>query len=495
MGRFVVAVSLAHLYLFSAYVKLGAVQPWASVDSIFAGGFYWLVLMLSAILAPFLLGYLGLTVYSYLPSIKGIKESLLILVGIGGLLSLVNGLLIADLNIEQTIHIPILIFIGQNLKLLVLFLGSLTIMAFVYLVKVSKTREKVLVLGSRLFYILSPLTLFSVVGIFYLMVFVSPLEATPQLDRSEWGINGPGHVVILLFDALSYTSVFGTENQVYPELPNIKAIVDQSTVFHNVPSYKGGTVRNIPIILTGRVYPEGGIKLNDQEEEIAYGLDGSARVLSKQKNIFDIAYEKGYLLTVFGYSIRYCSTYVQEKGYCRSTSPNESNTQPESFNEAFFEIYRLGIVKLLPTRLEYGIQDLLGIQSLTSTGKRVLDLQDEVLYRLSGPGFIYAHYPIPHVPYISLDPSTREIKGSSNPLDSIQAVDFFLGEIKSRMIELDQWNRTLLVIMADHQDGYITQDTRTPFIIKIPGQTERIDVYEEWSHKNFLNLLEEEITK
>lgn len=490
MGRFIVAVSLAHLFLFPAYVKLGAIQPWKAVDSIFGGGYLFTALMVSAALAPLLLGYLGWFFSHYTKSFRRLHGTFVIIVGLGGLLSLINGILIANSRVEQALHIPLVSFIGSNLlevgSTLVVLLLSLTIV----LLLINPVRLRLLKIGQTLLYIVFPLALFSITGVFYLIFAVNPAEASPKLDKTVWAINGPGNILILLFDALSYDSVFDKEGQVYTELPNIRSIVEDSTVFHNVPSYEGGTGRNVPIILTGTVYPKGGIYINDEGREVVEGI-----YLDSQRNIFDMVHEKGYPLMVFGYGLRYCTTYVQDKGYCKSTSPSEFNTQPDSFTEAFFEVYRLAIVRVLPTSLEYGIQDLLGIQSLTSTGKRVLKLQDEVLFNLVGPGFIYAHYPIPHVPYISLDPTTRQIRGSSSHLDSIQVVDFFLGEIKSRMVEVDVWNRTLLVIIADHHDGYVTQDPRTPFIIKLPGQTDRIDLYEEWSHKGFLDLLEREIDR
>ena len=490
MSRFVIAISLAHLFLFPAYVKLGAIQPWQAVGSIFGGGPYWIVLMVSAALAPILLGGIGLSLYSLFPPIKGVKQSIVILVGLGSFLSLVNGILIANLNVKQNIHTPLISFISQHILVIILSIIPILFILLFLLINLPKVRGKVTNFGTSFLYTLSPMILFSVTGILYVLVLANPIEQSPQLERSEWGINGPGQVVILLFDALSYDSVFDTEGQVYTELPHIESIVSQSTVFHNVPSYEGGTGRNIPIILTGTVYPKDGIYVDKKGREV---VDGT--YLDSQRNIFDVVYERGYPLRVFGYALRYCTTYVQEKGYCKSTSPSEFNTQPGTFTEAALEVYRLAIVRILPTSLEYGIQDLLGIQSLTSTGKRVLNLQDEVLFNLVGPGFIYAHYPIPHVPYISLDPATRQIKGSSSHLDSIQVVDFFLGEVKSRMVEVDMWNQTLLVIIADHHDGNVTQDPRTPFIIKLPGQRDRIDIYEEWSHKDFLNLLEREIDR
>ena len=59
MSRFVLAVSLAHLLRLPAYVKLGAINPWQAVNFLFGGGFLWLVMLLSAASAPFLLGALG----------------------------------------------------------------------------------------------------------------------------------------------------------------------------------------------------------------------------------------------------------------------------------------------------------------------------------------------------------------------------------------------------------------------------------------------------
>ena len=489
MSRFVIGVSLAHLFLFPAYVKLGAIQPWQAVGSIFGEGPLWWVLMGSAIVAPFLLAGIGLALYSLLRP-QRIRESLLILLGVGGLLSLVNGLLIANRQVEQNIHIPLIAFIGQHLflltysSLIVLILSSFLLLYFPPL------REKLATFGKGLLYALTPLAALSMAGLFYVLLFASALEESEGSITSSPEHLQPQTIVILLFDALSYNAVFTEEQEVDDRLPNLSALAEQSLVFHNVHSLPGGTGRNIPIILTGQVYPEKGIVLDGQGEEVVYQPDGTKLLISSQRNLFDVAYENGYPLTVFGYAMRYCSIYVDGKGYCRSTAPSEFSTQPDNFAQAFSEVYRLAIVRALPTTLEYRLQILLGTSALSATGRRTLDLQDSLLPRLERPGFFYVHYPIPHVPYISLDPQTREITGSSTYFDSVQAVDFFLGEVRERLTDLGMWEETLLVVLADHNDGYVTDDPRTPLIIKLPNKQDRINYDYQWTHEQFLPLLE-----
>ena len=56
MRRFVVAVSLSHLFFLGSYVKLGAIRPWQAVGSVFGGSSLWVALMLSAACAPLVLG-------------------------------------------------------------------------------------------------------------------------------------------------------------------------------------------------------------------------------------------------------------------------------------------------------------------------------------------------------------------------------------------------------------------------------------------------------
>ena len=56
MQRLIVATSLAHLLLFSAYIRLGAIDPLQARPSLFAGGFLWVVTVLAFVFAPFVGG-------------------------------------------------------------------------------------------------------------------------------------------------------------------------------------------------------------------------------------------------------------------------------------------------------------------------------------------------------------------------------------------------------------------------------------------------------
>ena len=120
MRRFVLAVSLAHLLLLPAYVKLGAVYPWQAVNFLFGGGFLWLVMMLSAASAPFLLGTLGWVIDAALRRwsrlwVSRVRESAFVILAIGSILSLTNAVLLADRTVEQNFRVTLVSFVTRHL--------------------------------------------------------------------------------------------------------------------------------------------------------------------------------------------------------------------------------------------------------------------------------------------------------------------------------------------------------------------------------------------
>jgi len=497
MRRFVLAVSLAHLVLLGGYVKLGAIRPWQALTYIFGGGYLWVVMLLSAAAAPFLLGAVAWAIDSFLRRmsnswIRKIRESSFVVLSTGALMSF--GITILRTN--QMLAENLYVFISKYFLIvatIAVFMGlALFSTSLVYTTLCKRLTQ----LFRSMLYILSPLVLFSTAGVFYVLVLATPPEHSREPPsasaRSSLTPGLPKNVIVLLFDAFSYGIAF-SNGQVDERLPNLRALVEQSLVFHNVPSFSGGTRSNVPVMLTGQVYANKGIKLDRQLGEVVYQGDETKVALKNQRNLFDLAYDQGYHLAVFGTALRYCSTFVKDKGYCQSIAIGEYNPEPRNFVQASLEIYRLAVVSNLPAPAEHTLQSILGSTILWRwVEARNLKFHNATLTFLKDAkgNFVYAHYPVPHSPYVRFDPQTRELRGGATYFDSVRTVDFFLGEIRQALQDLGVWDDTLLIVLSDHNGGGIS-DVRIPLIIKLPQMKQRVDFEGLWTHAQFLPLLEE----
>jgi hypothetical protein len=500
MRRYVLAVSLAHLALLPGYVKLGAINPWQAVGTLFGGGYLWLVMMLSAAAAPFLLGFTVWAVDAILVRQPGswvskVRESTFIFLSIFAFLSVGNAALLADRAIDQNVRGLFVGFVNQHLLTTMVLFAMLGLTLVITFLIYASVRRRLIWFLRPLILILSPAVLFSVVGIIYVLAVATPIERSRDVlsegARPAPPGGSPKSVVVLLFDGLSYAVAF-RDSTVDARLPHMRALTEQSIVFHNVPSFSAFTVDNGPILFTGQIYD--GYRFDSQAHDAAYLPDGRLIALKDQRNIFDLAAERGYEPVVFGYFLRYCSTYVKDTGYCQSTSADELNSEPYNFIQAISEIYRLTAAKTVPTSVGYELESTVGTTFLSLIEDRVAGLQNALLRILNDAEgrFIYAHYPIPHNPYVSLDPQTGNLRSAgATYFDSLQAMDFYLGEVRQTLEDAGVWDATLLIVLADHYWPAATSDVRIPLIVKLPQSQQRMDFEGLWTHAQFLPLLDE----
>ena len=137
---------------------------------------------------------------------------------------------------------------------------------------------------------------------------------------------------------------------------------------------------------------------------------------------------------------------------------------------------------------------MVGSTFLSLIESRVFGIHDALLSTLKDARgqFVYAHYPVPHIPYLRIESETGKLRASgATYFDSVQAVDKILGDARRALQESGAWEDTLLIIVSDHNDPAATSDVRVPLIIKLPGKTQHIDFDGPWTHVQFLPLLEE----
>ena len=384
MRRYVLAVSIAHLFFLAFYADSGAIRPWQTVSPVAGFGEIpqFTVLMVSGAAAPFVLGALAWAADTGVRRhrrawTRTVRELAFLMVGAGALLALVNALLRMEASFGLAIIGRLITFTGER-TVLVLGMGLASATAAIIILALAAPLRGALVRSFQgVFYILAPTTLFSVAGAAWVLAIVlsnsassdAPGTGLPQVDQRPTAPGAPTNVVVLLFDGFSYAIGFNG-GEVDARLPNLEALVAESVVFHDVQSFPGRTTHNVPVMLTGRNYVA--YEFGDATEgDIAHLGDGTQVSFKDQRNLFDLALENGYNITVFGMYIDYCGTYVKGRGDCRFAPLGRLPLASPTVLEAILDPYRLALSKLLPIRVEHRLARALNV-----------NLDEEKNYRL-----------------------------------------------------------------------------------------------------------------
>jgi len=497
MRRFVIAVSLAHALLLSLYVKLGAIRPWHAAQYLFGSGFLWVVMLVSAVAAPFIIGgiFWGLDALLRRGStrwLNRVRESVFVLLCVVAGCALVNAILLADQEVERILRDPLVDFINRHVVGAVSVGAVVGIALLVLNMTVARVREGLVRVLSVALCIISPSVLLSIAGVGYLAMTVSPAEHTIAAISDVGPTNirpgFPKNIVIVLFDGFSYVAAFD-DKEISKRLPALRALGEESIVFHDMQSFPGGTQTNVASLLTGQVY-EQGLRLHHQRGDIVALPDGTEIVLRDRRNLFDLGHEHGYRTVVLGTAVRYCNTYVKGRGSCRS-NPFDLSTQPDTVAEAVFEPYRFAFGSMVPYNVQKRLFPKLDAKDMRASW--TVEMHRAVLQAIDGTQgvFVYAHYPVPHPPYVRYDARTKVLLPSRTYFDSLQVVDQLFKELRAALQASNTWEDTLVVVLSDHQRSGETRDVRVPLFIKLPHASGRVDYDGRWTHAQFMPLLEE----
>jgi len=513
MSRFALAVSTGHLFFFAAYIKLGVISPWQDAGpgftEAFGGTGQSVVMLLSFASAPFVIGtvlwgadtfilaYLRKRPSVLLPKVRGAG---FVLIGSLGLLGLVSGIIRGGV-FEHSVFLPLIGFLNDRL-FLAMSLGLVVVFGlFLALVSIDSLRKPVVGIVRSLLMIVAPVALFSTAGVFYLLVVQLQgrdlpdqlvREAPPSSEVFQLG-DIPEKVVILLFDGMSYTTVFDDNGVVRDGLPNLRSLAQQSVVFHNNRSYRPGTTaRNIPILLTGTVLEESHFD-SGKNQDVASLADGTEITLLDKRNIFDTLDERGYRQNVFGMFIDYCGTYVSSGQVCESIPFYRVLLPPVSYLESLLAPYAYALGINLPGTLERNLSIIPGMRYIDRTiGNWTLELHNAILnsLKLTDATAIYAHYPIPHGAWISYELSARKFGVGSGYFETYKSVDALLGEIKRTLEDDGEWDSTLVILTSDHNESGETSDPRVPLFVKLPYSQRGVDYEGSWTQAQLFPLLE-----
>ena len=285
-------------------------------------------------------------------------------------------------------------------------------------------------------------------------------------------------------------------------LPNLDALKGESLAANNVHRSQRATPLAIPSLLLEKIV---------SRETIAgpTGLrltftDGTSQSHPFKDSVFSIVRGRGVNAAVSGWYLPYCRLFNDSLTDC-VWSPGESQLESISTSldppviKGFLEtmaMFPLNVLGRLP-----GI-DQLGLTwapigfatSRTRAAHQILELRKihQAALRFStdpGLGFVYVHYPIPHL-YAIYNSLASRVEPGGDYWDNLQLVDKTLGELRSAMEQAHLWDSTTVLVSSDHSlrhdDDPLrgardpgaavefvppgTEGQLVPFILKLPSQ-------------------------
>jgi hypothetical protein len=425
----------------------------------------------AAVLAVLAVGYAGI-VFAVWPRSTRLATATLVLISVLPLASFAAGVS------RQLPYQGTLIAIGDNRAL------GVGVSALVVVAAATAFVLRPAVLGRwfrRLLVLVSPVSL---VVLANLGASVARAGVVVRIDRDPAVSAAVGRtcapVLALLFDELSFSYVYDDDEQIRRELPALGRLGSRATHYLSVSAPGRETLDALPSFLVARHVRE--IEVDDSGllERLDDGAFTLLRVAAPD-GLFGTARRLGFRTEMAGYYLAYCEMLADLADTCRSRSFYNVSA-PEAFS--LFDPLRTTLV-LWPRQFPFG---LLKNPPFAAHQRELADELAAFARRPMTerpPVFRVVHFSVPHLPFVfdaeGYDPPFDPLRTSPDAayVRQVEYVDRVLGEIVAVLERAGTYDRTTLVVLADHGyrfGGRERDPLHIPFIVKKPGQTEREDV-------------------
>ena len=314
------------------------------------------------------------------------------------------------------------------------------------------------------------------VAVFLFASAASTVFTDPDTGPPATAIERPSRVVMLVYDELPLVSLLDAEGQIDAELfPNFARLAATSTWYRNHSTVSPYTEVAVPAILSGR-YPR------DTRAIPTLG--------EYPDNLFTVVRDH-YELNVSEVTTRLCP------GGC------SSNNRP-GFAAALDTTMKLWWDRVRPDRLAISFGETAATRDVRRTTRRFIrSLQATA----TTPRLDFAHIMLPHEPFRFTAnfqdtqapagmPGVAYLRWTDGPgaevarrrhLLQLQTADITLGHVLDRLVALDEFNDTMIVVTADHgmsftsgeplrsvSDRNFAEIMWTPFFVKRPQQNRAV---------------------
>ncbi|MBW3548427.1 MAG: sulfatase-like hydrolase/transferase [Actinobacteria bacterium] len=325
---------------------------------------------------------------------------------------------------------------------------------------------------------------------------VTNLVFTPERDpvmvsAASEGTSGQPSVVIVVLDELPTMSLLDGSNRIDPELfPNFARFADDATFYRNTTTAATFTVVAMPALLTGRIPSQAAAARNDYVENL-FTLLSPTHVLNVHEPLTSLCppsqcdqrFDARAIGRLGSLAWHLWSAIVMPG----AEGPGNEGAGEDAVERSHHDFWE-ALAPMLAGRVDQ-VDDFL--ESLEPEGAR--------------PRLDFAHLLFPHVPWDRL-PSGHRYEGDPIPLGlrhprwtsetagrlgrqrhllQLQYTDQQVGKVLDRLEELDRYDDSYVIFLADH--GISFQDQQVwrgvsgenehellwvPLLIKAPGQTE-----------------------
>ena len=342
--------------------------------------------------------------------------------------------------------------------------------------------------------ILSPLALLTLAKIGLLLLGVMHLkqaEYEPVLPPPAPVHEGQPRVIWIIFDATDYRVAFENRPDSV-QLPEFDRLRGESLFCVNACSPHNNTITSMPALISGQRISSFGIA-NASDLNIQLADTGADTTWQKLPSVFAEARALGANTALVGWYHPYDRILGKGLNYCAwYPFPLFEPGRARTFSHAMWR--EIGCIPWAwhIRRIFIGVcQDSL---------RESLSLVTNNVY-----GLTLLHLPPPHTPGVYL-PEKDQFTFWGMPravgyLRNLALADKELGQMRRAMETSGQWNKTWLIVSADHSLGstlFGQHDTRVPFIVKPPGANEPITYSPKintiLTHDLILAILRGEIT-
>lgn len=322
--------------------------------------------------------------------------------------------------------------------------------------------------------VVSPFSLVQIGQSLRYALFIAP-SSVAQHDvpfQKQLIQGGKTKVVVFIFDELDYRLSF-VDRPEGLQLNELDRLKKESVFFTNAFPPADNTLFSIAALTSGIMVKHA--KPLNKDDILFTTLDGRSINWSNFPNLFGRLKQHGASSTVLASYLPYCRVMGKDIEECKWY---DMATQTNSTGNTFYE-------KLINQN-----RALIETPSLSFFGQSIVIKEDVARFKHfindantilanDNHDLVYIHFPIPHSPHF-YDRKKREFSLSNNRFsgyaDSLALVDKTIGDLRKLMEEKGIWERTVVVITADHWNRYSTQfdgkkDQRVPLLIKLPRDT------------------------
>lgn len=307
------------------------------------------------------------------------------------------------------------------------------------------------------------------VGIIFLQsiqgIIIDQTKKTPPLVKEPlFSTQNKPRVLWLIFDGFDYRIAF-VDKPSRLKLPEFDKLRQQALESHNAYPPGNSTRNSIPALIDGKLITKADI---GDYDKLFITYQGSYESMNwgSQPNVFSKAQELEINTALVG-------EYLPYPRFIRKNL---------SFSDwyQFYPQYTSSGSILANMRQQIKMLLIGPARHYVQRKNAYFEVQNQTRKLVSNPDYnlVMIHNPIPHSPYFYNQP-WWDYESQEGYLNALKLVDSSLAEIREIMEKHGIWDKTNIIVSADHGNPYFDGklDRRVPFIVKLAHQKEPV-VYE-----------------